>query len=220
MKKLIIFCTLCLNLSCASIHKGNPAQAKNQLNPINLKLSAESLETNADEPFQLIEITFENLSNNWIKIYRSELIFDNTTQADVSVVQGSDLRDWAQAVKAQNKIYNYKKKLTQAGMLAAGSLTALAGASSNDRKLKELGIISAVSVTAWVISDILRSLFFVSEGGAQNPENHLYQPFAVPGKLFMRRWVLLNKPVNTEIKKLNLKLETVEGEKEDYELPL
>lgn len=57
-------------------------------------------------------------------------------------------------------------------------------------------------------------------GNKDAPDQHLYTAFAIPAKMFQRRWLLLNKPVGTLIKDLVVDLETADGERARYGIKL
>ena len=59
-----------------------------------------------------------------------------------------------------------------------------------------------------------------AEAALKVPGHHLYTPFAVPGKMFLRKWLLINKPVGTMVNNLVIEFETVEGQKERYAIKM
>ncbi|MFN7824952.1 MAG: hypothetical protein ACK5P6_06295 [Pseudobdellovibrionaceae bacterium] len=201
---------------CATTHPGTIGTTAAGSASLPLKVSAETVDNDYKSPFHLIEVTFENTSENWVKIHRSEVLLGNPAESKLSVVLGRDLRDWAQAKQLQLLKDEHNRKLLQAGIATAGAVAI----SSNDQGIANTGAIALVGTSAWAVSDVIRQGYQKAEQSEKVPDNHLYQSFSVPGKMFLRKWILINKPSHILIKKLALEVETVEGEKAYYEIAL
>lgn len=212
---------ICLYLglsSCASTHPGQLAISQNTSQNLPLKISAENIEDPKGEAFQLIDLTFENLSDRWVKIHSIKVVTDDAMQ--ISVVTGNDLKDWGKAMSFKLKKDEHNKSLAQTSLLLGGSVAMNAGNSSNSKALETAGAIAIIGTSAWVVGDVIQASLASATETDSLPENHISHPFSVPGKLFIRRWVLLNKPSDFVISKLVFAVETISGEKDSYEVSL
>jgi hypothetical protein len=218
MKLIILFIFANLVISCATTH---PGQIANQLTSHNfpIKVSARTIENRAidtfKESFQLIEVTFENTSEAWFKIHSNHILIDDPANSHLSVVLGNDLASWANAMKFQMKKDQYNEELALGTLSAAASVAIL---SSNNRNSSAfaLGSIALAGTSIWAVSDALVASYDSATQVEKIPENHLYKACSIPARMFVRRWVLLNKKSNTRINNLAFELETIEGEKETY----
>lgn len=145
MKVLFGIKSLCLSLSllilsgCATTHPGTKGNAVNGVG-LPLEVSAISIEPTPEEAFQLIELTFENKSNNWLRIHSSDVVLNDLMRTKVSVVLGSDLRDWAQAMEFKLNKDEHNRGLLQAAIIGAGAIAA----GSNDKNIAAVGAVTAV----------------------------------------------------------------------------
>ncbi len=215
--KLIL--TLALSafaLSCASTHPGFEGSAVSATQ-IPIKVSAQTIDNNPKDPFQLIEVTFENTSEEWLRINQSQVVINNPAKSRVSVVLGQDLVDWAQAIEIRKKKEEHNKKLLQTGLLVGGAI--LAGVYS-DSPLGTTGAGVVVATSIWAISDDIIKNIRNAESVNKIPDTHLNRSTMIPGENFIRRWVLLNRPTNTYISRLFIQIKTVDGAKGTYEIKL
>ncbi len=216
MKKWILIPVLMGLLSaCATTHPGQEGVPTGKSN-LPIKLSAYSVDDEVGAAFQLVEVTFENTSDDWLRIQRCDVMVGNPAESHLSVVVGRDLHDWSQAVLLQRRQDDYNKNIAQLGLLTVGGVATVAGGGSNNPALATAGLATMAGATAWSAATAIQSSYDGAERVEQTPENHIYQPFAVPARMFMRRWVLMNKPPHTVLKKFVLEVETVEGVKEKY----
>ena len=205
---------------CATTHPGNEGISLSKDVHLPLKVSAQTIDNPKDESFQLIEITVENMSDEWLRINHSEVIIPDPATSKLSLVFGKDLTDWAQAMEFRLAKDNHNKELLQASLLGAGAVAAIAGEATDNKGLAAAGVITVTGTYAWAATDVILQSRKSAEQSQKVPENHLYRPFSVPGKMFLRRWVLLNKPTKTVVQNLVVQLENVAGEKETYEIKL
>ena len=215
MSKMILTLLAALFLvACASTHPGTSGQSQAPQPKIPLKLSAQNIDEEESDAFQLIEVTLENTSDRWVKISKVQYLIQDPDTSKLSVVLGQDLSDWAQASANKRKVEMHNRQMVQAGLVGLG---AVAMASSG--KNSDMGVAGALMTTGtygWVLSDAIRADLRNAEGVKQVPANHLYHPASVPGKMFLRRWILLNKPSDSVVKVMRIEIETIEGEKETY----
>lgn len=193
---------------CATVHPGHKA---NQVSgdPINgLEISVEELTDPSTEAFSMYSITFENTSADWSRIQGVDVVIGPEVADKVSVVRGQDLVDWASAMQARADLERHNQSMTQftIAMLAAGA----AVASKNEQQYMA-GLSGVAAVQAWVWADIINDSKFAAQTPKAVPANHIGRPFSIPAKLFLRRWVLLNKPIGQRITELVLQVHFVDG---------
>lgn len=203
--------------ACATTHPGNYGQSLNSPAKLPLKISAENIDRNDNGSFQLIEITLENTEDAWLRLEKTEVVIKDPAESKVSVVLGQDLKDWAEAEKFKQKMDEHNKMLAQSGILAAGAVAAIAG--DKDSNLAKAGTLILIGTSAWVVNDVINASLKDTQS-LKIPENHLYRPANIPGHLFIRRWVLINKPSKKVVSKLVLAFKTIEGETDTYEISL
>ena len=229
MKKMVWQITLALALlvaielslvGCATTHPGFKGKSLSKGERLPLVVSGKSIDSGAGQPFQLVEVTFENTSDDWLRVSKTELVIANPAESKLSVVLGKDLSDWAEAKRFQLQKDEYNKELVQSGVMVAGATAVMVGTHNKSSAVAGLGALAVLGSVGWAVSDAISSSYHHATETNKAPDQHLYQSFSVPGKLFLRRWILLNKPSDKIINKLVFELETVEGARESYELEL
>lgn len=221
--KVILFSIVAvLNfVGCASVHPGHKALTSNKVPPVlPIVVSAESVEKSQNATFQLVEVTIENKSESWFRVKSSKVIINNPSESGISVIVGNDLKDWGKAMAFKNKMDKHNSDMALGGLATAGTVALVAGAKNNNSNLVNAGGAAILTSELWGLTDIVNESLRTAEGVQTVPENHLYHPFSVPGKLFIRKWVLLNKPINKEINKIVLEIESNDNERETYEVTL
>ncbi len=197
---------------CATAPKQKQEEIKRAI-PIVVR--AKAIESQKKETFELISLTVENSSDKWVRIGGSEVSTQESLVPDLSVVVGSDLKNWAEAVQLRQESEQGNDRLKQIALLAVGATIATGGADS----ARAAGAVLLTGAYGWAASDVLNQSQLLSRTNGV-PDSHVYQPFAVPGKMALRRWLLINKPVGHSVDKFSLTLETVEGVKETYVITL
>jgi hypothetical protein len=210
--KILIALALTFTVGCASTHQGKMATAKQ--NALPLKVSAETV-GDVDGAFQMVEVTLENTSDQWVRVAEVE-VFIPPTDNKLSVVVGQDLKDWASAMDAKSRLQRHNTDTTILAMIAGGFLAGF----SNNSLIKTIGVTSMIGgLAASSANEFSRSK---ARGLRvdQVPETHLQYPFSVPGTLPMKRWILFNKPSDVQMKQLVFTLTTVDGKEDTYEVAL
>lgn len=216
--KLILTLTVSAFLfSCASTHPGKEGSSISGTSRLPIKISAQTIDKNEKDPFQLIEVTFENTSDEWLRISKNSVVINNPSESKISVVLGQDLVDWANAMEQRRKKEEHNKKLLQTGLIIG---SALIGGANKDNSVGAAAGVTMLATTVWMVTDSVQQQIRKAEGINQVPDTHLNHSVMIPGKTFIRRWVLLNKPSNTLINRLIIKTETTEGQKELYAIDL
>ncbi len=200
-----------LTTGCASIHPGERAKniAGDQIGE--MIVSAEEVTNPMEEAFSMISITFENKSGSWLRIDEAEVVIDPALADKVSLIKGNDLRDWAIAMEERARVENHNRQMSQLGLAFVGAAAAVAGSRSSNASAYQAGAGTVAASQIWMASDLIS----YSKSSANRPEatpaKHLENPFSVPAKMFMRRWVLLNKPIGQRITDLPIRIKTVDG---------
>lgn len=216
MFKYKLFGTLSLSfifIGCASTHPGQMAKCTSGDLGAQLIVSAKNMENPNQKSYQLVEVTIENKSDSWVRIQSGQIVVDDPATSKVSTVMGKDLSDWAQAKKFEVEKNEYNNLLTQGVILGTGAVLSVAG---KDSDLGKLGSLMVVGTLGWAVFDTVNSEIEKTNTASKVPQSHLGNSAAIPGGLFVRRWVLLNKPAKEKIKTLNIELTTIEGKKALY----
>lgn len=217
LKLITIIGLATLLFSCASTHPGKEGSTISGGPRLPIKISAETIDENAKDPFQLIEVTFENTSDEWLRIAKNNVVITNPATSRISVVFGQDLLDWAQAMELRKKKDQRNKELLQTGLLIG---SALIGGANKNNSVGQVAGVAMVATSVWMVADSIKTQLRNVEGVNKVPDTHLNHSVMIPGQTFVRRWVLLNKPSNSLIKHLLIQTETVGGKKETYDIKL
>ena len=200
--------------ACASVHPGKEAlQIGGDMIP-GLKVSAEELSDPSEEAFSMIAVTFENQSSEWIKVEKVDVLIEEKYADKISVVVGNDLQSWASAMEARESLRRQNTQTGSLGLTLSGLTLAAVGAGAKNRGLLGAGVLAAVVGQGWRLSDSLHAWYAGAEDPKAVPSDYVTQPFAVPGKMFLRRWLLLNKPVGQQVTVLPIAVLLVDGRRE------
>lgn len=218
--KLRILALSLLAISCASKHPGNMGASLSDKKSIDITVSGKTSEGKYDSAFQLIEVTVENNTAEWVRIDRVEVVIEDPSKSKISAVVGADLDSWVEAKNSQDALDNHNAEMAALGVAAAGTAVAVAGAKNKNANATKGGLIALYGTTGYMAGRDLSKAKSNVESAQKVPSTHLYHPFSVPGKMFMRKWILMNKPVGVVIDNLVLEFETVEGKKERYAIKI
>lgn len=209
-KNLTLFFTLIVSLfyvSCATTHPGRLGHTKDN-STLPIKVSARTVDSDPESTFELIEFTIENVSENWLKISHSKVLIDDPAKSRLSVVLGDDLAAWAEAAHFKYNQDAYNRSMLQSGLIGLGAAAVMAGGKGD---VGSLGKAAFIGGTAWIAGDVVAGQYQSATGVETKPKNHLYEPMNIPGKMYIRRWVLLNKPAKVRIRDIAFQLEDING---------
>jgi len=210
MKRLTWLLSLTLLTACASVHKGNMAEQTGGDKVDGLLISAVELSDPSKEGFSMIAFNFENQSQEWMKFEKAEVEIDEHAAKTVSVVRGKDLVDWSAAMAARQELQKQNREMAQLGLVALGAVAVVAsGGKNNGAALAGAGALGAAE--GWALADAIRYGQMRAENPKADPDNYIYSSFSVPPKMFLRKWVLLNKPVGKQITILPIIVTFVDG---------
>jgi hypothetical protein len=159
-----------------------------------LVVSGEELRPYSSRHFGLVEVTFENWTNEWVHIHRLALDFGGAEENEgVLLPVGADLEAWHQATVQRNDIRDTNAATALGALLALGVLVAVVGDAGGRRGVAAAGhAVTLGAATASVVRDH-DARVERAESPRLLPESHLLAvPFAIPPGLFAKKWVLLN----------------------------
>jgi hypothetical protein len=206
--------------ACATTHPGTIGETVGEGPKLPLRVSAQAVGDPAGESFQMFEVTLENTSDVWLKINRAHVVTPDDPNAKVSVVVGKDLEDWVSAMNERRRQQEYNKSIAKGALLASGILVAAIGKHNNNSAAELAGEVAALGGASWMLADALNTDYRWATSPTKVPSTHLHNSYSIPGKMFLRRWVLLNKPPNARITNLVIEFEAVDGTKSTYAVSL
>lgn len=207
---------------CATIHPGVLASHRENL-PLPLKVSAEASDGSEGSSLGLYTLTFENLNDDWLRVNEFEVLIEPSEATKISVVVGKDLVDWASSLSETQELEGQHKQVALASTAALGALTSILthnSSSSLGRALHVGGGLALGGAVLYAATDTINQSREQANRPNWTPGSHAATPFAVPGRSFLRRWVLLNKPADAKIKTLSFRLKTSEGTTGTYDVAL
>lgn len=207
--------SLLLFSACASVHPGHESIRDAVSDELGLKISARKIDDDANDSFSLVEVTLENQNDEWVKVASAEIPIDQPASSKVSVVVGKDLVDWADAVAERDKLQKHNRAVVESIAMIGGA-TAIAVSGNRPNVGNTLGAVVYTGAFGFYLTDIFSNGRRRAESPGTLPDHHLYTPFSIPGRLFTRKWLVLNRPVGTTVSTLGMNLETVDGKKAHY----
>lgn len=205
--------------SCASHHSGEVAVAPEPVK--DLVVSAEKISEMSDAKHTMIVFTFENKDGDWTRFKSTSFSCGEDCDNETNIILGSDLRAWTQSQFIKRNVTQYNDTLLYAGMVVVGFGAAIVGASSNNEGLMNTGLAAATAgSTMDTYNQFSKAHLATKTGNLNEYADHIYNPFAVPAAGYARKWILINTPKNRKVNKINLTLETIDGEQKQYAVKL
>ena len=227
MKKFIIIITLVFFNACASVHYNQFAEELSldkSENPKNkdLKISTALINKLCSEYFGMVNLTFENKTDKWIRIKGVKVYFkDELIEQNVKITSGADILHWKKPMMSKLEIDDFNRKLLMGSLAVLG-----AGISSfSSDKYMEMagGAVLLGSLTSLSVNEYNKHIDTL-ENSRIFPENHLlYEDFVIPPGLFTKKWLLLNTQSHEEIpyiKNVFLEIEEDNGTIRNYKIKL
>lgn len=214
--------------SCASVHPGEMGTGLTHNSAITLNVSADidaEAETKANS---LINFTFENTGDRWMRIEGIDLIVTPKQVDQISVVVGHDLQDWMDAYIEKKKMDTWNRSVWVSSLLVAGAVTSAATSNSTStagEAANAAGNLVMAGAAGYAIGNAIGDARHNVETVRKrdkdgNIKNETSAAFSVPPGLFLRKWMLINHPANQVLNRLVIRVRTVEGELEVYDIPL
>ena len=193
--KILHFMLLVILSGCASVHYTHFAETENQSkeasgNGAGLIISAEEDRALSSTYFGVIKFTFENKSNDWIRVKNVAIDFENDIlNREVIIPTGNDLKVWAKAVQQKKAIEDANSRAFLGTLVALGGL---AVATSGNRSTQNFGgALYVTSATALAVGAVNEHLDALQKPGILPGTHLLSQGFSIPPGFFQRKWLLL-----------------------------
>ncbi len=193
--KILHFMLLVILSGCASVHYKHFAELENQSKEVSgnntgLVISAEEDRALSSTYFGVVKFTFENKSNDWIRVKNVAIDFeDDILNREVMIPTGNDLKVWAKAVQQKKAIEDANSRAFLGTLTVLGGLAA---ATSGNRSTQNFGgALYVTGATALAVNAVNENLDTLQKPGVL-PETHiLSQGFSIPPGFFQRKWILL-----------------------------
>jgi hypothetical protein len=159
-----------------------------------LVISGEELTSYGSEYFGMLQLTFENPTDDWVRVEKLTLDFgDDARNLGVSFPQGPEINSWLSATLQRNLIRDTNEALALGALLAIGTTVASIGATSGQSAVAAAGGAVVLGTAAGLTADAVLEQVHVAEDVRPYPDSHLLAlPLAIPPGLFSKRWVLVN----------------------------
>ena len=179
-------------------------------------ISVKENERLSSQNFGLLEFTFENITDEWIRIKTCKIGFgSDEIEKNITLTSGEDLVVWNKAVEQIASISDYNTTLVLGTISALG--TTISATSRNNSVKNVSGTIGLTALSSLAVNELNKIRDNIQSGDIF-PENHLYSKgFNIPPGLFVKRWVLLNSknhPKIGRIENIILEYETHNNKKE------
>ncbi len=188
-KRIFALITLLFVVSCASYNPGEFALVKNGKSD-GLIVKGELVRGYATDHFILVNIGFENKSDEWKRFKYIEMVSTDSIK-DAKIVVGKDLVTWSESMKSKLSIDNHNRAVlvgTIASVAAIGS--AAAGGNGDFQTGTALAGGAAALLTFEAFNDLSKRANNL-EMSQLVPPSHLYNPFSVAPGLVTKKWILL-----------------------------
>lgn len=211
MKKIAFIALALITSACASYHPGKVAPPVHTgPSQLPLKVSSKLLDAKKDDSNFLLEVTMENTSDKWMTVQAAQAEQDKN-----DVILGKNLVAWAESKTYRDEVNQYNKKMVQGTLMLAGAAVILA-ASKDNQGLRNMGLATAGTGLALSAADGIERDIDAAEQSKKVPEAHLFTETIVPAKMFMRRWILINKPSTSLKREFLMSVKNTEGASETY----
>jgi len=159
-----------------------------------LRVTFERNDELSDANFDVVQMTFENQSSEWIRL--KDITVDMGSEAKnkrVYVPGGRDLSAWAEATRQRKEIENHNDRVFLASFVGT---SAIIGATSKSSTSQAVAFgVASTALTVDAIQTISKTGKRVGDVGMY-PDTHLLAgEIAIPPGLFQKRWIVLNPKV-------------------------
>lgn len=202
-----------LLVGCATIHPGKRAKILNGNSSIKLQVSGRLVHEYSDEYHQFVEVTFNNIDSNWIKIERIEVAYGDGSVPH-NIPTGKELADWSVAMHNKIRMENYNQSLAFGTLIGVGGVMMASNSSSSRGAGQVVAGAGLIGVSGMEVRDAYKKGQRVSV-----PNNHLYTPFSIPAGLFQRKWILIHVPGDDVFRSIFLTIYLKNGQSEKYLVP-
>ncbi len=231
MSKLIIpfkyFFIFFIIAGCATVHSGeyaievkdNGDLKKEEKTGLGMIISGKEVEYLSSMYFGFIDLTFENKSQNWIRIKKIKVDLGKAeVNSNVKFTSGRDIIHWDNATRKRNAIREHNERVVLGSIAALGYGLAL----TDNQKLNMMGSAAGLgAIASLAVSEYNKNLDKI-QNAKIFPESHLLaEEFIIPPGLFVKKWILLNTSNHKKIgfiRGFYLEYETDSGKNEKVQL--
>lgn len=210
--------------NCASVHTGSfardvdkaPSSSSDNRTTSGLVISSAINDQYCSEYFGMVDFTFENTTQDWIRIKKIIVDFGtNKIDTNTKFTSGYDLKVYIHACDRRNAIKQFNNELLLGSVAGVAYGTAML---SDNEDVKTAGMVVLTGLAASLtVADFNRNLDSIRRS-AIFPENHLLsEGFIIPPNLFVNKWLLINSKNHHEtgfIGGFYLEYEMENGQKE------
>lgn len=173
------------------------------------------------EYFGLVDFTFENATNNWVRLSELKVHFGNDDVGkNVNVPYGEELYTSFESIAMKAEIDRFNRELLLGSMGFIGAIAS----QSRDRKLSRSGAMLGASALGVLSASRIIEMKHDIEQAGLFPKDHIYSgEVLIPPGLFTKRWILLNTKNDGNvpfISELYIEYVTDKGDRENLKLKL
>jgi hypothetical protein len=218
-------------LGCARMHSGYYAvQVGKEIKGLKTKekattalglvVSGQENTALASRYFGVLDFTFENTSQDWIRIKAVKVDFgDDKINQNIVFTSGRDIKIWHESIEKRNVIRDFNTETILSAIAGFGAGMALSSHNSDIQKIGTMAAIGSVtSLSAYEFNKFVDKI----EKAEIFPQNHLLaRGFIIPPGLSVKKWLLINSQNHAAIgytTNLFLEYETEHGRKEKVKL--
>lgn len=199
MQQSILLILVVILASCASTMPGSELSTGSDRVSATIAINS----TLSNERIQTHQFSIKNNTNEWLEFDGAKM----TGGKGVEVLVGERISAWTEACTLEKKVSDYNLNLFLGSMAVAGA--AVAGGSQHQQTATTGAVIALGSITAMGVRDYQRSKH-KAEFQKAFPEKHIFQPFVVPPKKVIQRWIMVENPSRVAFQ---LDLQNKSGEK-------
>lgn len=219
--KVILFSLMVFNLGCASYQAGNYAEVVSGEHPEKAPISGLKDETLSTRNYVMVNFTFGNESDEWLRVKKVRLNFDDQEMnKNINIVVGEDIFTWAESIQHKVEVDQWNRDILLGSFAFVAVAASAAGSGSNSPELQVAGLglygASAGIIAANGIIDKVNEL----ERAKLFPRTHLYSSFSVPAGLHSQRWILLQVKDAIVPDHVNFDIEYLDGKRANYRIKI
>lgn len=156
----------------------------------------------SDENFDVLMISFENESKEWIRLNQWEVDFaTKAIKQDVKILNGRELQAWAKATQMRSRAQTHNSNVLLASILG---LSVIGETVSSDPAIQNTAKLTGAASLSLLAAKSLQESAQMASGNQTFPENHLLrEEVLVPPGLTEKRWIVFQ--VRTPMKQLSLR---------------
>lgn len=178
---------------CATPHSGNwkgDVVSKDTESSQKLVISASEREELSSKHFGFINLTFENVSDEWVKVEDLHIRFENSELNEKGVIiVGDKISSWAEGIRNRQDLKRYNNSIIMGSLALVGTM---AMAASSDSNVQMAGATSVLaSAGGMAVQDFGRYRDSVFRANLVPRDHLLSGPLLLAPGLFVKRWFVV-----------------------------